>query len=94
MANCYVWLSIKPDGLPEMSSIMFIGPEPECVEWAKRATYKGVVWPKVRHELTSGFYFRNRPNKVVCRLIAGEGGTRVERMFIIKINDNNEKVQH
>lgn len=86
MANCYVWLSIEPEGLPRMNSIMFIGKEELCVEWVRRATYKQNISPKIRHELHDGFYFRNKPAKIHCRLTAGEAETRIERNFNITMN--------
>jgi hypothetical protein len=83
MANCYVWLSIKPEGLPSVSSIMFIGKEELCIDWVRRATYHSAVRPKLMHELKGGFYFRNSPERIECRLTAGEGDTRIEKNFTI-----------
>jgi len=85
MSNIYVWLMMAPDKGPKISSIMFIGKEPDCVAWAKRATYRNEILPKIRHELTKGILWRTDVSRMVCRLTAGEGETRIERKFIVNV---------
>lgn len=85
MANIYVWLDITAPGMPTSSSIMFIGKENECVEWVRNATYARDIRPKIRYELTHGFWFRRNFDVLNCKLTAGEGATRIERTFDIKI---------
>lgn len=85
MSSPYVWLSITAEGMPTSSSIMFIGKENDCVNWVRRATYEKDIRPKIRHELKNGFWFRFRKGVLNCRLTAGDGPTRIERKFNVKV---------
>lgn len=85
MGNIYVWLQITAEGMPSSSTIMFIGKENECVEWVRGATYERDIRPTIRHQLKSGFWFRFRNGVLNCRISAGEGPTRIERKFNIKV---------
>lgn len=77
----YVWLNITAEGMPSSSSIMFIGTEAECIEWVKRANYERDIRPKIRHELTKGFWFRFRHGVLNCTLVAGQ----IERKFNVNV---------
>lgn len=85
MANIYVWLKTTAEGMPSCSTIMFIGKESECVEWVRKYNYERDIRPTIRHQLTEGFWFRRNFDVLNCTLTAGEGETRIERKFNVRI---------
>ena len=85
MSNIYAWLDIEPNKGGKMSSIRFIGEESLCVDFVRKATYERDIRPKIQHELKNGWYSWSKPTEMICTLTAGEGATRIERKFKVKI---------
>ena len=86
MSSPYVWLNMKTDcGGVSSAQIVFIGREPECVEWVKRADWKRDIMPVIRYELRKGFWFRFRNGVLNCTLVAGENETRIERKLKVNV---------